>query len=136
MTGYNAYRNSQVNVSTPLELTLLAYEVLTSALHRTLIAHHAQDFVIEAEQSHRALRALSEMLGSLDYDQGGQLAANLGSLYAYMTKQILLAQTDDAEKLLNEVLGIANELRSGWWELKEEQQQTREAMPSRLAMAA
>ena len=133
MTGYNAYRGNQINASTPLELTLLTYEALASALHQAKLAHQANDFDTTAEQSHRALRAIAEMLNSLDYEQGGQLAVNLGSLYVYMTKRILAAQTDDTQKILTEVEEICNNLRSGWQELKKQQEN---AWQEPLEMAA
>ncbi len=118
MTGSNAYRNHQVNTSTPLELILLAYQVLEQSLVTARQARMDKDYALEAASLTKALRALSELILALDFDAGGELAANLGSLYAYMTKKISMTATETSLADLDEVLSLTRTLQSGWQGLK------------------
>ncbi|MDX8408922.1 MAG: flagellar export chaperone FliS [Mariprofundales bacterium] len=127
MTGYKAYRGQQVRTSSPLELVLLAYEALASATFRARDAKLAGDILVETENVQHALAAVSELMNGLDYDRGGEIAANLGSLYVYITRQLMVAHGEDDDKTYLEVMNLINELRSGWMGLRD--QQATEGMP-------
>jgi len=122
MTGYNAYRGNQVKTSTPLELVLLTYEALSTALHRASEACQKSDFSAEEVQTTIALSALSELMNGLDYDAGGELAGDLGALYSYMVQQILTAQAANDPAAYNALRKTADVLRTGWMELKVREQ--------------
>ncbi|MDX8414098.1 MAG: flagellar export chaperone FliS [Mariprofundales bacterium] len=140
MTGYKAYRGQQVQTSSPLELVLLAYEVLVSALHRAREAQKQQDFEAESRHAQHALEAIAELMNGLDYELGGEIAANLGSLYVYATQQILAAQGGNDEQSYTNLIGVINVLRSGWMELRDQQRPThhQNELPQqqRVALAA
>jgi len=121
MTGYNAYRGNQIHISTPLELVLLAYEALANAIYRAQEAQQRKDFTAEGLYAQRALAAVSELMNGLDYEQGGEIASSLGSLYVYTTQQILSAQSGNDEKIYTDLIGVINTLRSGWMELRDQQ---------------
>jgi len=121
MTGYKAYRGQQVQTSSPLELVLLAYEALASAIFRARDAKLAGDIEVETAHVQHALAAVSELMNGLDYDRGGEIAANLGSLYVYITQQLMVAHGEDDEKTYLKILSITNELRSGWMTLRDQQ---------------
>ena len=60
---------------------------------------------------------LKELQASLNYTQGGVLAANLGRVYAYM--QFMLAEVaagraDDPLARINEVVGLLEALSDAW----------------------
>ncbi|MDQ6964289.1 MAG: flagellar export chaperone FliS [Mariprofundales bacterium] len=124
MTGYRAYRGQQVQTSSPLELILLAYEVLICSLHRTMEAQKQQDFVAESLHAQQAIAAVTELMNGLDYDNGGDIAADLGSLYLYTTQQIITAQGSNDPQKYQELIDLINVLRSGWMELRDRQRTT------------
>lgn len=143
MTGHQAYRGRQVHTSSPLELVLLAYEVLSSATHRARIAQQQKDYAAEAGHVQHALAAVTELMNGLDYDAGGTIAANLGSLYLYITRRLLAAQGSNDPAIYDEVIALVNELRSAWTELKARQERpvgsarrAGEPESARVAMAA
>jgi flagellar protein FliS len=55
--------------------------------------------------------ALSE---SLDYEIGGEVAENLGSLYEYMNMRITDASIEKSTEPLVEVMKLLLEIKSGW----------------------
>jgi len=138
MTGYNAYRGNQVKTSTPLELVLLTYEALSTALHRASEALQQKNFSAEEKQTTIALSAIAELMNGLDYDNGGDLAGDLGTLYSYITQQILTAQATNDGTAYNELRKTVDILRTGWMELRDLQQAPSHPTPQtqRVALAA
>jgi len=117
MTRYQSYRGLQVNSAGPLELVQLTYDALIKALARAQAAEEAKDAAAEADHLARALEALIELSTSLNMESGGNIAASLGSLYAYMSRRLLEGQAQDSASAIREVLSLADTLREGWQEL-------------------
>lgn len=91
------YLQTQIMSADPLQLVILTYDVaLTSC--RT----HNQG---------KALQAVGELQVALDHEAGGQIAADLLSLYLYCANLIRAHQFEDASQILSE-------LRQTWVELR------------------
>jgi flagellar protein FliS len=50
----------------------------------------------------------------LDLPRGGEIAANLAALYQYMSNRLLKANLDNDAEAVGEVVGLLNQIRSGW----------------------
>ncbi|MDR1318893.1 MAG: flagellar export chaperone FliS, partial [Treponema sp.] len=60
---------------------------------------------------------ITELMVSLDFEQGGDIAKNLFSLYTWFNKELLEANiTQDMKRILT-VRNMFNELRSAWSEI-------------------
>lgn len=58
---------------------------------------------------------INGLRASLNFEQGGDIAVNLDSLYAYMLERIYSAETKVEEKaVLNEVEKLMAEVKEGW----------------------
>lgn len=114
MSVYQSYRKQQVQGATPIGLVLLTYEALTQSLVGTRDAIESGDFQARFEESTRAMRALLELVSTLDHEQGGEIAGNLGSLYAYMYSRLMQEQAGDLKGAVDEVLELVQTLREGW----------------------
>lgn len=62
----------------------------------------------------RAIDILHELRASLDFGAGGELAANLDSLYDYMVRQLAKANAEDRVETLDEVVRLLAEIRGAW----------------------
>lgn len=62
----------------------------------------------------RAIAIIDSMRASLDYDQGGEIAANLGSLYDYIESRLVEANASSNVTLLDEVSSLLREIKAGW----------------------
>lgn len=62
----------------------------------------------------RAQRIVNELRITLDLDQGGEIAANLQSLYEWSHDQLVLANTGKNPALLPPVRQVISELREAW----------------------
>ena len=56
-----------------------------------------KDIVKRTEQISKATSIVMELKGSLDLEKGGEIAANLDSLYAYMTRRLIEANQHAAK---------------------------------------
>ena len=55
-----------------------------------------------------------ELKGSLDLEKGGEIAANLDSLYAYMTRRLIEANHENSVEKVQEVTNLLSEILQGW----------------------
>jgi flagellar protein FliS len=64
----------------------------------------------------KAQEIITELMVSLDFEQGGEIAKNLFSLYTWFNQELLRANIAQDYKRLLTVRGMINELRSAWVE--------------------
>ena len=124
MTGYKAYQGNQIEGSGPLGVILLTYEALNKALARAEYAIEAGDIAGEAEHVGRALEAVVELTTSLNMEEGGEVAANLASIYNYMFKRLTEGMCTSSTEHVKEVMQLAQTLREGWQQLARDHQHT------------
>ena len=62
----------------------------------------------------RAVRMIDGLRSCLDHERGGEIAANLGALYEYMTRRLTEATLRNDTRPLDEVADLLDEIRSGW----------------------
>lgn len=62
----------------------------------------------------KAMTIISSLQASLDYEQGGDIATNLDSLYDYMNQRLLQATSEKNMDHLKEVSRLLHEIKAGW----------------------
>ena len=62
----------------------------------------------------KAQDIISELMVSLDFDKGGDIARNLFSLYIFMNRQLLDANVRKLIAPVKDVKGMLMELRAAW----------------------
>jgi flagellar secretion chaperone FliS len=91
--------------------------LMDGALERIATARgciERKDTVEKARLLNRAVSIIGELRNSLDLKAGGQIAANLGELYDYMSRTLLKANADNSMKQLDEVNKLLREIRDAW----------------------
>jgi flagellar protein FliS len=91
--------------------------LMDGALERVAAARGALDNgsqEAKARLIHRAIAILDELRASLNFEAGGEIAANLGALYDYCGRQLMKANLESRPELLEEVGNLLRELRSAW----------------------
>jgi flagellar protein FliS len=68
----------------------------------------------KAQLLHSCITLVGELRGSLNLQQGGELARNLSELYEYMTRQLLRANVESNIAPVKEVSSLLSEVRSAW----------------------
>jgi flagellar secretion chaperone FliS len=62
----------------------------------------------------KAINIIGGLQGSLNDKEGGDLAANLESLYDYIERRLLVANLENDPAILDECGRLLGELKSGW----------------------
>lgn len=115
----NAY--AQVGVQTgvmsasPHKLIVMLYDGARSAIARAKF--HLENGELEARGNaiSKAINIIDNGLRAvLDHEAGGEISANLESLYEYMTRRLMLANLRNDAGLLAEVDALLENLASAW----------------------
>ena len=117
--GANAY--AQVGLETgalaasPHRLVTMLFEGAMTAISNGARQMNEQDIAAKGKSiSHAILIIESGLRGALDHKEGGEIAQNLDSLYAYMAMRLLQANIENNSDKLQEVHGLLGELKSAW----------------------
>ena len=62
----------------------------------------------------RASRIVLGLQGALDFEKGGDLAANLNQLYSYVTRRLFHVNAHNDLAVLDEIHGLMKEIRDAW----------------------
>jgi len=62
----------------------------------------------------KAINIVAGLRASLDTEQGGEIAANLDSLYDYMLQRLMLANARSDEEILDEVSTLMISIKLSW----------------------
>jgi flagellar secretion chaperone FliS len=68
----------------------------------------------KAQLLHSCTTLIAELRGSLNLQQGGEVARNLSDLYEYMARQLLRGNVEGKVQYLKEVSGLLGEVRGAW----------------------
>lgn len=68
----------------------------------------------KGEDISMAISIIGGLRDSLDHKQGGDIAANLDSLYEYMTYRLMEANLNNDISILNEVHDLLMEIKTAW----------------------
>lgn len=112
--GLDAYRQTQVQSRTPLELVVLLYD---GALTHIAVARDAiarRDIAARGAALSRVLAIVSELQSTLDLERGGEVAASLDGLYAYVSRRLMDAALHNDAAPLDEAARLLDTLRDGW----------------------
>ncbi|MEO6078232.1 MAG: flagellar export chaperone FliS [Steroidobacteraceae bacterium] len=82
------------------------------AAARGAIEHGALDS--KSRLIHKVVEIIDELRASLNFEAGGQIAANMADLYDYSSRQLLRASLENRADLLDEVGHLLREIRSAW----------------------
>jgi len=114
----NSYRQMDTLGKSQIDLILQVYDGAIAAFQSARQNYEDKDFNAGYEQIERAKRFLTHLYTTLDFEQGGEVADNLGQLYAFVLNQANVVQaTKDMDKIDDNV-NILRNLRSGWSDLK------------------
>jgi flagellar protein FliS len=112
--GHNAYRQTEVQSRTPLELVVMLYD---GALRFVTLARDAiqrRDIPARRDAISRLLAIIAELQSTLDIERGGQVAASLDELYAFVTRRVMDAAFNNDIAALDEARRVLETLKDGW----------------------
>jgi flagellar protein FliS len=77
-----------------------------------------------------AISIIEGLRTSLDREAGGEVAANLDSLYSYMEERLVLANADNNLEMLDEVAKLLKTVKAAWDEIGDQDKGGQQSMLS------
>jgi flagellar protein FliS len=117
--GANAYAKvgveTGVMAANPHKLIVMLFEGAETAVRLARQQMANGDVPAKGRSISKAINIIDNGLrASLDKKAGGEIAANLESLYEYMVGRLVLANLHNSPEMLQEVLQLLGELRGAW----------------------
>jgi flagellar protein FliS len=110
------YRQCSVQGATPLGLVVMLYDGAIAFMHRAVAAMEAHDIEKKCNHLNRALAIIAQLEGSLNFEQGGEVAQTLKSLYVYARAQVLKANIENSLEMLRALIEKFATVRDAWRE--------------------
>lgn len=112
--AYNQYMKSSIMTTPPEELVIMLYEGAMKFLKRAMIFLEDNNI----EKAHKSILRVQditiEFMSRVDTDY--EVGKQLFSLYEYMHRRLIEANTKKDAEILKEIYGMYEELRDTWQE--------------------
>jgi len=106
--------NAQLVDATPHRLIQMLMEGGLTRLAQAKGAMGRNDVALKGTLIGKAVDIVGGLRQGLNLEAGGEVAANLDSLYIYMTTRLVEANRKNDPAILDEVAGLLREIKSGW----------------------
>ena len=109
---------SRVEGADSHELVAILYDELLKSLDAMTVAVSRGDYVQRGERQSKALRLISGLEMSLDYEKGGEIAIDLAKVYREARRLVIAAGRDnDAEKIA-QVRDMLGGIAEAWGQIR------------------
>ena len=117
MNAYlNQYQNTQVDTASREQILIMLYDGAIRFTRQAINSMEAGDQAGKIQGIQKAMAIVAEFRNTLDHKIGGEIAANLDALYAYMIQSLTQANLKNDPQPLHVVDGLLSDLRSTWKE--------------------
>lgn len=113
-TVQDAYKTTQIQTANQGRLIVMLYEGVIRFCHQAIDAIRRRRYDEANNNLVRAEDILTELLLSLDYDQGGDIAKKLASIYIYLNQQLLEANITKTIPPIETVIRLMSDLKDSW----------------------
>ncbi len=117
--SHNKYKKTSVESASREKLLLMLYEGAIKFNKKAIMACENKDVAGRCENIARTYDIILELMNTLDFKIGGEVAVNLEQLYMYMTDELTRANLTGKVDHLKNVLKILETLYVGWKEAVE-----------------
>jgi flagellar protein FliS len=111
-----SYRNMDLNIERPEKLILMLYEGALRFAHFAKKAIKEGDIEKKVHYIIKVSNIFIELINSLDYEKGGQIAYYLNGLYTHQLKLLTKANAENKEEYIDDVIRVLKELIEAWKE--------------------
>ena len=116
---YSQYQKTQVTTASREIVLLMLYEGAIRFTKHAIAALKQKKIAEKGKYISKATAILSELMATLDFKAGGQLAVDLENLYVFMIDKLIEGNIKNDEECLTTVEGLLMTLYSGWKDIVE-----------------
>lgn len=111
------YRMVQISTSSPTRLVVLMYEGAARFFGQAGTSLGNGDYGAADHCLERACAIVQELLSTLDFQAGGEIARHLGQVYTMALREALRAKLGRDASLLRKLSTLFSDLKAGWVQL-------------------
>lgn len=116
--------NTAVEAASPHQLISMLFRGVLEALAKAGGAIERKDIQLRTEQINKASEIIVTLKGSLNFEEGGEVAENLDGLYDYMLRTLMQANRENDAAKAKEVSELIVTISEGWSQIPAEEHQT------------
>ena len=124
LNPYQQYRATKVETAGSVDLVVMLYQGAVRFIRLGIAAIERDDAKATHTNIVRAQDIVVELLGSLNREEGGQIADQLASLYDYCFRRLVTANVKQDPAPAREVAGILRDLGTAWQEIAAQQRKS------------
>ncbi|EJP9653744.1 flagellar export chaperone FliS [Campylobacter jejuni] len=115
--AYNAYSQNQAGIESPQKLIEMLYEGILRFCARVKVAIRNEDIEQRVYFVKKTTAIFIELINTLNYEKGGEVAHYLSGLYTREIQLLSLANLENNEDRINEVINVTKGLLEAWREV-------------------
>jgi flagellar protein FliS len=115
--AYNAYTQNNLQIESPQRLVEMMYEGILRFASLAKRSFDNKDVEKQVYWINRCVAIFSELVGSLDYEKGGDVAHYLSGLYTYQIKILSESISKDKPENIDETINVVKGLLEAWKEV-------------------
>jgi flagellar protein FliS len=112
--GANQYKQTAVKTASRGQIVIMLYEAAIQNVKKATTAIDQKDIKTKGMAIGKAHDILNELLNTLDFEVGGQIAKDLERLYNFMTELLVKANIEISREPLQTVQKLLETLLEGW----------------------
>ncbi|MCM2276828.1 MAG: flagellar export chaperone FliS [Oligoflexia bacterium] len=112
--GANQYKQTQIKTANRGQILLMLYEAAIQNVKKAAVAIDNRDVAAKGLAIGKAHDIINELVTTLDFNIGGEVARNLERLYNFMTEQLVKANLENSKEKLQTVQKLLETLLEGW----------------------
>lgn len=111
------YKATEILTADPAKIILMLYDGAISFMYQASSAAESKQYIERANKISRVNSILLELLSSLDFEKGGEIAKNLREIYVFLVKELLKADHQNDAELIQRCAQVLEIIRDGWKEV-------------------
>jgi flagellar protein FliS len=119
-TAIRSYQKTNYETADIAQLVILCYEAVIRDLREASESHEHRNMDAAYKRIRHAQDVITELLVGLDYEQGGEIAANLGRLYNFMLRELIGINAHKDTRIYGDLVKIVDELRDAWSQIRKQ----------------
>ncbi len=111
---YDKYKQTEINTANQGKLIVMLYDGAIKFLNIAIENMNPKTYDLVNSNILKAQDIITELLMSLNMDDGGEFSRNLFNLYMYFKKRLLEANIQKSSEIIQEVVSYLKDLREAW----------------------
>lgn len=112
--GSNQYKQTSIKTANRGQILIMLYEAAIQNVKKASVAIDKKDLAGKGQAIGKAHDIINELINTLDFEVGGDIARDLERLYNFMTEQLLQANMNNTKEPLVAVQKNLETLLQAW----------------------